>query len=145
MCRYWLSAILVFKFFSVASLKRVKMHYCTEFNGGRQTVADLWRFNVFKMTAVRHLGFLKLRILNGQYSSDDQCASSCIISWLLVKPLLRYGDFSIFQNGGRPPSWIFQNSKCYPRVGLRASKCINMPSFLKIDRTLTEKRRFNGF
>ena len=23
-----------------------------------------------------------------------------------VNPLLRYGDFSIFQDGGRPPSWI---------------------------------------
>ena len=27
--------------------------------------------------------------------------------------LLRYGDFSIFQNGGRPPSWTVKNSKCY--------------------------------
>ena len=23
-------------------------------------------------------------------------------------PLLRYGDFSIFQDGGRPPCWIFK-------------------------------------
>jgi len=27
----------------------------------------------------------------------------------VVKILLRYGDLSIFQNGGRPSSWIFRN------------------------------------
>ena len=31
--------------------------------------------------------------------------------WQWVKPLNRYGDFSICQNGGRPPSWI-----CYEHV-----------------------------
>jgi len=28
-----------------------------------QTVADIWRFNGFKMAAVRHLGFVKFEIL----------------------------------------------------------------------------------
>ena len=35
-----------------------------------------------------------------------QCASPCHISWRSVEPLPRYGDLSIFKNGGRPPSWI---------------------------------------
>jgi len=28
-----------------------------------------------------------------------------------LKTRLRYGDFSIFQDGGRPPSWIFKSWK----------------------------------
>jgi len=32
--------------------------------------------------------------------------------WCSVKPLLTYGDFSIYQNGGRSPSWIFMAALC---------------------------------
>ena len=38
--------------------------------------------------------------------------SPCQISRRSIKPLLRYGDLSVLQNGGRPPSWI-----CYMRIG----------------------------
>ena len=31
-----------------------------------------------------------------------------MISSRSVDPLLRYGDFSTFQDGGRPPCWIFK-------------------------------------
>lgn len=39
-------------------------------------------------------------------SSEGQCTSRCHISCQSVIVLLRYGGFSIFQDGGRLPSWI---------------------------------------
>jgi len=38
-------------------------------------------------------------------------SSPCQISSKLVKPLRRYRNFSIFQDGGCPSSWI-----CFPRL-----------------------------
>jgi len=58
----------------------------------------------FKMAAVSHLGFLKVRNFNCQSGSEGQHASQCQISCRSVNPLLSYGRFSIFHNGGRPPS-----------------------------------------
>jgi len=43
---------------------------------------------------------------------------------------------SIFHNGSRPPFWIFENSKCYPTVGLTGSKRITVLSFVKLDQTV---------
>jgi len=34
-------------------------------------------------------------------------ASVCHISSISVNPLQSYLDFSVFQDGGRPPSWIY--------------------------------------
>ena len=42
------------------------------------------------------------------------CVCVCMVTDVcacLVKPLLRYGLFSTFKDGGRPPSWI-----CYTPV-----------------------------
>ena len=69
-------------------------------------------FPFFKMAAVRHLGFLKVGNFNFRSRSEAQYASACQISRRSVKPCRRYGRFSIFQDGGRPPSWI-----CFTRVG----------------------------
>jgi len=57
---------------------------------------------VFAKTARGYLGFAKLWNFNGQYGGDGQSASSCPISWRLVKLLPRYGDddLSFFQYGG---------------------------------------------
>jgi len=44
--------------------------------------------------------------------------------WQSVKLLLKYGDFSICQNGGGLPSWIVKNLKCYLAVILKGSKCV---------------------
>jgi len=44
----------------------------------------------------RHLGFLKVRNFNCRHSCDGQFASSCQISFRSVRPLRRYGHFSIF-------------------------------------------------
>jgi len=58
------------------------------------------------MAGICHLGFLKTRICNYTYGSEDQCASLCKILCWSVKPLPRYGEFSVFQNGVHQPSWI---------------------------------------
>ena len=61
------------------------------------------------MAAVRHLEFLKIR----SYNAPGFRGSMCVIEQKFLsigQTLLRYGDLSIFQYGGRPPSWIL-NSK----------------------------------
>jgi len=55
-----------------------------------------------KMAVVRHLVFLKSRLLNCGYGSENQCASPCKILWRSLEPLRRYRNFSICKNGGRP-------------------------------------------
>ena len=39
---------------------------------------------------------------------EGQSASLCQISSKSVKRLRRYGDLTVFENGGRPPSWILE-------------------------------------
>jgi len=72
---------------------------------------DITIFRFLKMAAVCRLGLFKVQNFNCQYPAEGQFASSCQISCRSVKPLPRYGSFSIFQDGGRPPSWI-----CYMPV-----------------------------
>ena len=69
-------------------------------------------FPFFKMAAIRHLLFLKVENFNFRSGSEAQYASSCQMLWRLVELFQRYGRFSIFKDGGRPPSWI-----CFMRVG----------------------------
>ena len=49
------------------------------------------------------------------------CASLCYISCWSVKPLLKYYDFSTFQNAGRLPSWI-----CYVHVWTSNDECLTV-------------------
>jgi len=67
-------------------------------------------FSIFKMAAVRHIGFLKFYLPSG---SEGQSKLSCQISWRLVQQLPRYGDltYQLFQYDGLPPSWL-----CYARA-----------------------------
>jgi len=69
-------------------------------------------FPFFKMSAVRHLGFLKVGNFDFRSGLEAQFASSCQILQKSFEPFRIYGRFSIFQHGGRPPSWI-----CFTRVG----------------------------
>ena len=61
-------------------------------------------FLFFKMAAAAILDFENVEILG--VGRLGQNASPCQISRRSAKPLVRYGHFSIFQDGGRPPSWI---------------------------------------
>ena len=67
---------------------------------------DMAIFRIFKMAAVRHLGFLKVGNFNFRSHSEAQYASPYQISRRSVEPFRRYSRFSIFQDGGCPPSWI---------------------------------------
>ena len=67
---------------------------------------DIANFQFFKMAAAAILDFGKIQMFNG---SDAQNVQTAFASQILSKSLkmrLRYGDLSIFQDGGRPPSWI---------------------------------------
>ena len=79
-----------------------------------QTFRCYGHFWLFKMAAVRHLGLLTVRNVNFRSCSEAQYASTCQILCRLVKALQRYGRFSIFQYGGRPPSWICRTHLHHP-------------------------------
>jgi len=66
----------------------------------------------FQYGGGRHLEFSKIQNFNGRSAVRGQCASSCQISSKSVKRLQRYGDLTVFLNGGRPPSWI-----CWAPIG----------------------------
>jgi len=49
---------------------------------------------------------LPLKKFNNPNGHKGRTASLCQISSKSLKPLPRYDDFSIIQDGGRPPFWI---------------------------------------
>ena len=59
-----------------------------------QTVAEMWRFLIFRDSGRRHLGLLKFRIFKGWKGQEGQNVSPRQISRQSVEPLLGYGDFS---------------------------------------------------
>jgi len=75
----------------------VKMRQRAKFGGDRSNRCwDTTTFWCFQDGGRHHLGFLKVPNLKGRKSQEGQNASSCRISRRSFKPLLRYGDFSIF-------------------------------------------------
>ena len=75
-----------------------------------QTFAAISRLYCFQVGGRRHLGFKKNQFLDGWYAWETKSAYTCqTLSWL-ANPLLRYGDFSIIQDGGRPPCWISKSA-----------------------------------
>jgi len=69
-----------------------------------QTVADIAVFMIFKMAAALVLDFLKFEILTS-VPAEGQYASLCQISSKSAERLRIYDNLTVFQNGGRPPSW----------------------------------------
>ena len=53
------------------------------------------------MAAAAILDFKNFQIFNGRNGQEGRIASPCQISSKPVQPRLKYGDFSIFQDGGR--------------------------------------------
>jgi len=76
------------------------------------TVAELWQFIGFQNSCYQLSWIFKSSNFNCRYSSQGQHVSSCQISCRSDSLLRRYGHFSIFQDGGRPPYSI-----CYRRNG----------------------------
>jgi len=78
-----------------------------------QSVVVVSRFLwFFKMAAAAILLFEKIENFNDLPPVMGQSAPACQISSKSIKRLLRYGDLTVFLNGGRPPSWI-----CRARIG----------------------------
>jgi len=61
-----------------------------------QSMIDLSRFFEFKDVICPPSWVFKNLDFNGQQGCKGEHASSCKISWQSIKPLPRYGDFSIF-------------------------------------------------
>ena len=53
------------------------------------------------------LGFFKISIFNSQNCQEDGTASLCQILSKSLQPRPRYGDFAIFQDGGRRYIYIY--------------------------------------
>jgi len=98
------------KILGVGRVKRVKMRNRAKFRGDwSNRREDMAIFRFFKMATAAILDFPNVEILRLKRVQEGQNASSCHISWRSVKPLLRYGDFSIFPRwrpSGHPPSLI---------------------------------------
>ena len=76
-----------------------------------QTFAAISRFYGFQVGGRPHLGFsTKIQFLNGRYAWQTKSAYTCLILSKLANPMLRYGDFSIIQDGGCPPCWILKSA-----------------------------------
>ena len=74
---------------------------------------------------------------NGWDVQEGRSKSACQILSKSLKPRLRYGDFSTFQDRGRPPSWIFKGLKFQLPVPFGVPICV-IPNFAKIGRTVQE-------
>ena len=76
-------------------VQRVNMRHRAEFRADR---SNRWRdmavFYIFKMVAVRHLGFSNVRNFNCRHDSEGQFASLCQISCQWVK---RFSDMAVFR------------------------------------------------
>jgi len=66
------------------------------------------------MATVHYLGFLEVRNFNCRCGSEGQSICTTVPNFRADesnRSRSRYGHFSIFHDGGRPPSWI-----CFTRV-----------------------------
>jgi len=66
---------------------RYRSKFCEDRSNPTGDIAD---FAICKMTAVRHLEFLKFGKFNFRFSSEAQYASACLISRRSAEPLRRY-------------------------------------------------------
>ena len=85
-----------FKFLPAYTLERPNLRKLAKFHKDRPIRCwDLANFRFFKITAVRHVAFLNIAILNALRHKECQCSSPCEISWKSVKRLRRYYDFKV--------------------------------------------------
>ena len=101
------AAILDFenlKFSTVGSVKRVELHHPAKFHPNRPNRG--WIMAIFRFFKMAGDAMLDFENFNGRGVQEGRTASSCPISSKLLKPRLRLTIFQLFQDGGRPPSWI---------------------------------------
>jgi len=88
-----------FTFLAVGEMKRVALHYHAKFCLNQSNYGQ--DMAIFQDGSRCHLRFSNFVDFDGQNAQDCQTASPCQILSKSVKPRPRYGDFSIFQYGGR--------------------------------------------
>ena len=90
-----------FKFVTVGTVKRVKLHHLVKFRQNRPKCGwDMAILKFFKMADAAILDFWNFLIFNGYYGQEVRNASPCQIWSKSVEPRLRHGVYSIFQDGG---------------------------------------------
>jgi len=87
------------------------------------SISQTGYFSISKNGGRRQFGFWKFRNFNNRQGQDGQRVNGCQISWRSVKPLLRCGEFSNFQNGGRRTLVFFLN---FEILMVRRVKMVNM-------------------
>jgi len=78
-------------------------------------------------------------------SEETGSASADQISSKSVKRSRRYGNLNGFQNGGSPPSWIFEILTFYRSGQLGYQFCIIVPNFVKTGQSIAEISQFSDF
>ena len=122
------------------------LHHRAKFRTSRSSRSgDMAVYWFFKMAAVRHLRFLKVRNFNCPYPSESQCASTSQISCRSVEPLPRYGRFSIFKMAAVRHLRLSKlaNFNCF--IPLRGLKCVILPNFMQNGQTVAEIWPFFDF
>ena len=92
-------------------LQGANMHYHAKFHQNRShSCRDI---TIFKIAAVRHLGFVKFKCLTvGEVQRTILHQRTKF--YKMVKPLRRYRDLCDFSRRQPPPSWIFKNLTVHP-------------------------------
>jgi len=91
----------------VCAVKGHILHEHTKFHkDSLNRCGDIAIFVIFKDGGRRHFGFSKIQNFNHRSAVRGEYASLYQILSKSVKRLQRYSDLTVFQNGGRPPSWI---------------------------------------
>jgi len=101
-----------FDILTVGKVQRANKHHHAKFRSGRWNrcrYMAVFRFSRWPPSAI--FDFHTFGNFNFWYGLKGQCASPYQISNWSVKSLRRYGHFSIFQDDGRPPSWMCKSSK----------------------------------
>jgi len=95
------------------------------------------------MKAAAILDFFRSHICNGPNNHEGGTASPCQISLKSLKLWPRYGDISIFQNGGgRHVGFLkLQSSNCETHHKCRIAS-LTMPNFVAIGQIVVEISRF---
>jgi len=83
-----------FKFWTVGTVKRFKMHHHAKLHQNRLNRG--WDMAIFQDGGRRYLGFMKFQIFNGWDSQQGRTTSACQISSKSRKLRLRYNNFLIF-------------------------------------------------
>ena len=117
-------------------IRRPNMRHRTKFRKDwSNRSGDMADFRFFKMAAAAILDFRNFKFLTVRTLKRVElrphakfCRNGSKRGW----------DMAIFQDGGRPPSWIFKSWKFQLPVPFGGPICVSVPNFAKIGRIIPE-------